>query len=192
MPRIFIAIPIPNKIKQRISQEILSDKTFSNLRIRWVQPKNLHITLKFLGETPSERIPALIAAMQATAAQTDPFSIRLEKGGVFPNRQKPKVVWIDIEPPAPLLKIWQTLETNAAKNGFPRDTKPLKAHLTLGRIADSHVETEKTRIGPLLDAASTLQLPIFEVNQIQLIQSTLSPQGAEYSLLHQEVIGLQA
>ncbi len=192
MPRLFIAIPIPHEIKQQLSQEILSDKTFSDLPIRWVPAKNLHITLKFLGDTPAGSVLSLIKAIQNTAAQTEPFPIRLEGAGIFPNSQAPRVVWIGIQPPEPLVKLWQDLEENTAKNGFQREPKPFKAHLTLGRIAENHSHSEKIKIGPLINAASALRFSVFSVDQIQLIQSTLSPHGAEYDTLYTEKIGKQA
>ncbi len=188
MPRLFIAIPIPQEIRNKISEQILTNPTFSRSRIRWVSEKNLHITLKFLGETSVNKIPLLKEAIQSTSVITDPFEITLSNSGALPNRQTPRVIWIGIHPLEKLRKVQECLETNISSKGFPEENKKFHPHLTLGRISENGDPVTYASIEPLITTIALIRFSSFFVDQIQLIQSILSPQGPNYYIIHSQKV----
>jgi 2'-5' RNA ligase len=188
MPRLFIAIPIPSEIRNKISKQILTNPTFLRSRIRWVSENNLHITLKFLGEIPVSKIPFLKEAIRATSDKTDPFEISLSNSGVFPNRQTPRVIWIGIHPPERLIKVQECLESNISSEGFPEENKKFHPHLTLGRIPENGDVVNYAAIELLIKSIELMQFPFFSFDQIQLIQSTLTPQGPDYYNIYSQKV----
>src|SRR5258706_14848264 len=95
--RTFIAIEIPPDIRRRIKEHIDQLRAvFPDVRASWTREDNLHLTLKFLGNVPIARIPALSNAVADAAHEIDPFELIISGGGTFPPRGRPKVLWIGV------------------------------------------------------------------------------------------------
>src|SRR3954466_13038553 len=96
--RLFIAVELPDDIRQKIAAHIEQLRTaLPEVRASWVREENLHLTLKFLGDTPVERVEAVANALTKAANETAAFEIRIGGCGAFPPRGKPSVLWIGIE-----------------------------------------------------------------------------------------------
>src|SRR3990167_1748194 len=115
--RTFIAIEIPGRIRERI-QELLDVLRRTPSDIRWSRPEGLHITLKFLGEIPAEKVEEVKAGLKAISSLA-PLPIQLEGAGFFPNERSPRVIWLGIQAGAGLRELAASVEDCLVPLGFP-------------------------------------------------------------------------
>ncbi|HSO19423.1 MAG TPA: RNA 2',3'-cyclic phosphodiesterase [Desulfosarcina sp.] len=179
--RAFIAVPIPDRLSAFL-QEAQARLRTKRSTVRWVPVRNIHLTLKFLGDIDPSQVPEISGRMDAAAATLPPFELNAGGVGVFPNLRQARVVWIglagDIER---LRQLRAALESGLAACGFDMDTRPYRAHLTIGRT--------RQRM-PAAQAADLLASPedpvsdSFRVDRVILYRSILKPSGAEYRQLH--------
>ncbi|WZL74325.1 RNA 2',3'-cyclic phosphodiesterase [Clostridiaceae bacterium 35-E11] len=130
--RVFIAITLEDEMKKYIAQR---QATVKNLSIKgnFTRTDNFHLTLRFIGEVNENQIQAIKKAMDDTANAIKPFELRLGQLGQFPRREK-KIVWIGIhEGRKPLQDLFESIESHLEKEGFEREGRGLKPHITLGR-----------------------------------------------------------
>ncbi len=183
--RAFIAIEIAAGIRRDLAelQEELAGYA-PGRAVRWVKPGNIHLTLKFLGDTEPEAIDRISSRLVETAASFEPFGLRLGKLGCFPNPRRPRVIWVSVEGEAenkddePLMRLQQLLEQGLVDLGVPAEKRRFHPHLTLGRVKDSRAVIE-ARL-PWRSQRATGQQ---QVGEICLIQSELRPAGAVYTVL---------
>ncbi|MCH8313393.1 MAG: RNA 2',3'-cyclic phosphodiesterase [Nitrospinae bacterium] len=177
--RLFLAIDVPNSVREKITEAQSFYKTL-NLDAAWVKPANMHLTVKFLGDTPSGLIPAIKDRMAEIAISTPPFSLTLGKMGVFPNVSRPRVLWIGLENREDHLGSLKTrVEKEMASLGFPPDKQKPVHHLTLGRIKSSK---NREDLKKALQSAQRIEMDPFEISSIQLIKSELTPKGSIYTV----------
>ena len=114
--RLFIAIELPSSLRQSVQDHINQLKqALPEGRASWARGENLHLTLKFLGDTPVPKVEALSQAAQRAAQQVSPFELIAGGGGAFPSRGQPRVLWIGIEDPTNnQTKLYQALEDEFA------------------------------------------------------------------------------
>lgn len=186
--RLFIAIELPAEIRHAIKEHIdhLRDE-LPEVRASWVREQNLHLTLKFFGDTPVERVEEVSRALRAAAAGMTPIDIDIHEHGSFPLRGKPAVLWIGIEDPsANLIKFHELLENECERNGFPRDARSFHPHLTIARLRGSQGARA------LADLHKSIDLPnvSVRVQEVCLIRSELSSSGSRYTVLKRyELLG---
>lgn len=150
--------------------------------VRWLAVKNIHLTLKFLGDIDARRIPAVAARMDAAVGQVPPFHLRARGAGVFPNRRHARVLWVGVDGDLDRLdKTQAALESSLEGIGFKREPRRFHPHLTIGRTRRRiDAPTLGASLALLEDAASDS----FLVDRLGLFRSDLKPAGAEYTLLH--------
>jgi 2'-5' RNA ligase len=179
-PRCFIAIGIPEPIKKDIG-EIINFLAKYDVDIKWVVPKNLHITLKFLGNTPDVLLPKIKNSLSDIMSFYKPFYIRIYGTGVFPNRKHPRVIWVGVKNTDILAKIKKDIEESMESLSYQKEDKEFNPHLTLGRIRSQkgiqNVITE-------LDNFKEKDFGSIQVEGIKLMKSDLKPGGAEYTCLY--------
>lgn len=123
--RLFIALPVDEAVRSAAARLIAGlEKTGADYK--WVEPRNLHLTLRFFGETPLERIPELEALLKS-AARRPPFELVFSGLGAFPSWDEPRVVWLGVSQGD------RELAELAAALGAGEEGRPFAAHLTLGR-----------------------------------------------------------
>jgi 2'-5' RNA ligase len=184
--RLFYALPVPREARERVGELIervqrsVGDGT---ARIRWVRVDGLHLTLRFLGPTPEDRVAPLRASADAIAAATAPFEVQLSGGGAFPSLARPRSLWIGVlEGADRLADLANALTDAAGECGLVLDTRPFAAHLTIGR-------TDGVRLGPtvartLEHAADGLDVR-FTADRVVLFRSLLGEGPARYEPLHE-------
>jgi RNA 2',3'-cyclic 3'-phosphodiesterase len=178
--RSFVAFALPESVLSRIRelQDRLKDERFS---VRWTRPESIHLTLKFLGDVPESEVDGIAAAMDVAAAEKPPFSLHAKGLGVFPGIKRAKVIWIglggDLEP---LKTICADLESSLERVGFPKETRPFKGHLTIGRPKG---QIDPKRLGDVLGSFSAFASEPFEAGELILYKSDLKPSGAVYTKL---------
>jgi 2'-5' RNA ligase len=177
--RLFIAIPLPPDLAVRAA-EILPT---SLPALRRVKAENLHVTLAFLGQTPDERLDDVTAAAQEAAARVPPFALSFDRAGRFPERGRPRVVWLGIADGASsVLELGTAVYGSLRIRGLRFDDRPLAPHLTLARVAEDASAAEAKTVGAAVEGLAVGN-PRFEVNDIAVIQSVLSPRGPRYTAL---------
>lgn len=185
MIRLFIACPLTGEVKQRIGQIIETLRPVVK-NIRWVKTENLHITLRFLGDTEERLVGRLGELIDHVAATHEPVPSNLNELGGFPDLRRARVVWIGHHQPEDgLARIARQIELKVRELRFPKEKKRFTPHLTIGRLRfpDSS--------GALAQAIESYQLePISVVyDRITLFKSTLTPSGPIYEKLHEANLG---
>jgi 2'-5' RNA ligase len=183
--RLFIAIDLSKDLREKLSNQILE---LSNLlrasSIKWVRPSGVHLTLKFLGETPENQVDNIRGTLGEIAPKYSSFNIQLGGFGCFPNIRKPRVLWIGVYEPEGILKLLhQDIESGFQKLGFKKEGRPFKGHLTLGRIRKGLSSSELKRLSGQVNEIQIGTLGIENVKELCLFRSVLHPSGAEYTKL---------
>lgn len=174
--RLFTALDLPDDIIGGISQ--LIDRLKPALPIQWTKPSNLHITTKFIGEWPEERLDELKAALAAIPSR-NPLDIHVKNLGVFLGPKSPRNFWCGIEG-AGLVELAAATESATAALGIESETRPYKPHLTLARIKQP-VDLDPLKKAVLSEGA--LDFGHFQADRFFLYQSQLQPGGSVYTRL---------
>src|SRR5438876_1201125 len=128
-PRLFVAVELPAPVLEELRrlQHELQRHDLSGLR--WTRPEGIHLTLKFLGETPRERVPAITQAIESSIGGVPPHELSLGTVGTFGSRNSPRVLWVDIEGDVePLLRLQQQVDRALDSIGYPSEKRPFSAH----------------------------------------------------------------
>ncbi|MCH7606189.1 MAG: RNA 2',3'-cyclic phosphodiesterase [Chloroflexi bacterium] len=182
--RVFIAIHISVDARQALAELIESLAETAPRGVRWVDPKGIHLTLKFLGDINPSLAGRVVEAMGESGRASSLFNLQLSNVGMFPNERQPRVLWAGIGGDLDALSALQEqVEQTLSPLGFPREKRPFNPHLTIGRVRDGVSRGERRRIGQALSAASLQPAQPWSVECIHLIQSNLKPQGAVYTSL---------
>ena len=176
--RAFIAIDLPESVKSFLSeaQEALKSYGFG---VKWVRPQNIHLTLKFLGDTATADTDKIAEAMTLAARNCPIVSLTARGVGVFPNARRPRVIWAGLNGQVEaLVNLQQTLNAHLADLGFATDTRGFKSHLTLGRVKG---KIASDRMIAAIDKLKEFESELFETHEVVLFKSELRPSGAVYT-----------
>ncbi|MBI4233331.1 MAG: RNA 2',3'-cyclic phosphodiesterase [Chloroflexi bacterium] len=189
MLRLFIAVELSAEVKAALGQ-LIGAMRHRVEGVRWVDPDGIHLTMKFLGDVPSEQAAAIAAAMQQAAQGIAPFRLALQGVGGFPNLQRPRVLWVGLEGDVQTAKaLHKALEGALEPLHFSREGRAFNPHLTLGRVREATPPAQRARIGEVLARVPSPPASPMPVEALSLIQSTLTPQGACYTRLHLTALG---
>jgi len=179
--RAFLAIEPPEDILQELSRFQEKMKREISGRISWTKPQGQHLTLKFFGDISADDITNISSVVQNRTALAPPLTLKIEKIGVFPDARRPRVLWCGVSGDGEnLLGLHKKLDSDFEGIGFPSEDRPFRAHLTLGRIKESH---GLTGISEALTKQKDFVAGVFECKELILFQSKLLPQGAVYTKL---------
>lgn len=184
--RIFAALELPQQTRGRLLSHIDKLRDLApDVRASWSRESNLHLTLKFLGETPPQLVGKFDSAIARTVSVIPPFQILVAGSGVFPRPRDPRVLWIGVSDPSGLLaKLHTQLEAESEQEGFVREARPFHPHLTLARIRAQQGARELAR------AHQDLQFAAEEINvsEVVLIRSELSSAGSRYTTISKHAL----
>ncbi|GFO58862.1 RNA 2',3'-cyclic phosphodiesterase [Geomonas silvestris] len=168
MPRLFIAIDIPDAIREDLSR-FSADVP----EARWVPPDQNHLTLRFIGDVQPPTVSALKTALSGLSFA--PFQLELRGVGHFPpGKRPPRVLWVGIGENAQLLRLQQAVESAVQQAGIAPEERPFSPHLTLARLKEPH----GAAVSAFEQRHRDLAYPPFEVKQAILFSSVLTPKGA--------------
>lgn len=154
----------------------------SDRAVRWVAPENMHLTLRFLGDTPEDKLPVIAAELDAITQQFQPFELHLDQLGCFPNRKRPRVIWAGLSGELKTLNALQSRIEKAVQSlGWEGENRPFQAHLTIGRVKDS---SQAAR----LSWQQPLEKQVVPVSAVNLIESQLRPSGPVYTIRHSSLL----
>ncbi|HEX2897084.1 MAG TPA: RNA 2',3'-cyclic phosphodiesterase [candidate division Zixibacteria bacterium] len=181
MMRLFIAAPISSEVEKELSRIISALKNIGG-QVKWVAPSNIHLTLKFLGDTDEKLVPQIKNIMDETASKHSSVSSGLSGLGAFPDYRRPRVFWAGLERGAEeLSRIAGDIDRSVHTLGFDKENRPFKAHLTLGRVKFPQ------GLEKLCDVVKVFKVEPkqFIFDRIVLFKSTLTPRGSIYDVLHE-------
>jgi 2'-5' RNA ligase len=180
MLRAFLAIDLPSGLRPVLSR-VQEELRKSGADVRWVPVGNIHITLKFFGHIPEAQVdPIIEAASRITQAQA-PFNLKVTGAGAFPTVTSPRVVWLGVDGDLAVMgELYRKLEEAFAALGFPPEGRLFTPHLTLGRVKSPRNRVDLSR---RLAALPPVESEMFQISEVILYRSNLSPQGATYSPL---------
>jgi RNA 2',3'-cyclic 3'-phosphodiesterase len=181
--RVFIAIALPAPLQQKLDEAARQLKNDKTRAVRWAAGKNIHLTLKFLGEVQSGKVEAISQVIQAESRLVKPFELSASGAGAFPNVRRPRVVWIGVQAPLVLADLAAAIDRGTQALGFPGEDRAFSPHLTLGRVSQNASPQEVQAIGQVLSTARIGDLGSFMVTQVTLFRSDLQPGGAVYTPL---------
>ncbi len=184
--RAFIAVEVGDEMTRALAQAQAALKpSLHSGAFRWVAPENIHITLKFLGDVLPRQVDAIQSALARVVPQHAVFRLTATDLGVFPNLNRPSVLWVGLQGEMTQLHtLRDDVERVVAPLGFPTESRPFSPHLTLARLKDpSRAEVEALRDVVRRDPVG--MLGEISVAEVSLMQSELSPRGPRYTRLAQ-------
>jgi 2'-5' RNA ligase len=175
--RLFVAVDLPEELKNRLGKLIAELKRLEILDANFAKPQQLHLTLKFLGETSEAKAADIREVLKAIASNTKKFPVSLKGIGHFGQR----VLWIG-GISQELVKLAGKIDLAASKLGFEKEIREYAIHLTLARIKSIK---SKEKFGEFLEKYSSAEFGIFDTKDIKLMRSTLSREGAIYEVVEE-------
>jgi 2'-5' RNA ligase len=178
--RLFIAVNLPDDLRRAIHAAAAPLRR-RTVPVKWVDPEGLHLTLKFLGAVDPDRLADIVAALERACRGARPFPLPIGGFGAFPTPGRARVLWVGCEPVPPLELLQHGVEREFAPLGFPVEGRPFRPHLTLGRArpeARGGIRELESVLAELTFGGETT------VGSVEVMESTLSPQGARYAIRH--------
>ena len=184
MWRIFAAIPLPVEIQQKLGELQRAFPEQHNPAVRWVLPKSIHLTLRFLGQTQPGMVPAISLALATAVRPTGKFQLSITKPGTFPDRGKPKVLWVGIGGETKrLTSLRGRIQGTFELAGIEPEMRPFEPHLTVGRIQNEARYPADFKAGTAFKYMEVEEDLKFTVNQVVLFRSMMDQRGATYEVL---------
>jgi len=179
--RSFIAVDIDNETILNNILEARNSLTETGADLKLVEPENIHITLRFLGEIPVDMIERVYEGMRQVDLK--PFEIEFKGLGAFPDLRRLRVIWVGITKGREELEsVFNQLEPKLRSMGFQADRKGFSPHVTIARVRSAR---NKARLADLISTMRDREFGILKANGVKLKKSTLTPKGPIYSTLHE-------
>jgi 2'-5' RNA ligase len=189
--RAFIAVPLPDTLLRELArlQRRLEERV-PHRSVRWVRSESIHLTLKFLGDTSTEKLQGIKQALAAVARNVPVATFTVGEIGCFPHTRRPRVVWVGVqEPTGRLAALQDAIEEVMAPFGYEPEGRGFKPHLTLGRVRRKVRRSDVAQVGEVVAGSKVGQLAEVVADRFALIRSMLKPAGAEYTTLQMFVLG---
>jgi 2'-5' RNA ligase len=202
MARVFVAARLPAGLAASVAA-VQRELDRRLVDVKWVEPENLHLTLRFFGELEAAEIERVGEAVTEVTRAATPFTARMEGIGTFPGRGRPRVIWAGMSAGGErLVAMAEALEGAFIRAGLGRCDRPFTPHLTLGRVRDPRARSHGRRLEVRHPPQATIEMHAvvgetrfgptdFEVREISVVQSRLSPRGPSYLDLYVAPMGSQ-
>jgi 2'-5' RNA ligase len=183
--RLFTGIDLPKEIKGNL--EGLIEQLRPAARLKWSVAENFHLTTKFIGEWPEDRLEEIVAALRGLGPRA-PIDIAIRGLGWFPNPHSPRVLWAGVDAPPALAELARATDEVVVQVGVPPETRSFAPHLTLARIR------QPVGLAALRQAVAALpsdDFGAFTADRFHLYQSELRPSGSVYTKLAEFTFSLK-
>jgi 2'-5' RNA ligase len=183
--RTFIAFDLASGVKQRAA-EIIKKLKSVDADVKWVEPSEMHVTLKFLGEIRYDEILPLCRVTQQITADFEPFDVGFAGLGAFPHADDPRTLWIGLEEGLePLRELQQTLDAALCRElGFAKERRQFTPHLTIGRVNQS-----SPALIEKLDSLAAFESDFTDVDELVIFASFPGKEGPTFETLGHAVLG---
>jgi len=179
--RLFLAVNLSVAVTRKIADAAARMRQTAErrgLKVGWVAPANLHVTLKFLGWTPAEAATAIEDKMAAALAGRRPFDLGARGAGAFPTESQARVLWVGIaDASGGLAQLAAVAEEQMEKLGYARETRPFSAHVTVGRVKEGKGADE------VLAPFKQTDFGTSSIREVILYESQMRSTGSEYAPL---------
>lgn len=197
--RTFIALNLPvdaiNKIVE-IQGQLREVATNQKMKIGWVAPANMHVTLKFLGEIPQDNAYAVIDLLTQRLASRKVMQLKVKEIGAFPHPAKPRIIWVGLEAQDnALVQLAYDVDSWLEEFGFSKETRKFHPHITLGRVkelgkseyqytqGDSQENDSQLSMLQIIEKLKDQEIDQCVAQEVVFYQSVLQRAGAEYTAL---------
>ncbi|MBN2024022.1 MAG: RNA 2',3'-cyclic phosphodiesterase [Pirellulales bacterium] len=185
--RAFVAIETTPAVKSAIGGLIETLRSVGT-DVKWVEPHNLHLTVKFLGDVTLTETARVCQAVARAAAEVEPFALEIVGVGAFPNAARPRTLWLGARCDGPaMIALHKQVENRLQKLGFRKDGRPFRAHLTLGRVR--RAGPGMAALAELLEKHAGFAAGAVGVRELIVFSSQLSPTGPTYTPLGRAPLG---
>lgn len=181
--RLFIAIELSQNIHDQLGDLMIDLKKIDWKAAKWVRSENIHLTLKFLGNTEQNKLPLLKSSLTNACKDIKPFKLVVKGTGFFPSRKNPRVLWAGVAESAELSHLYIALEEAMTALGYKKEDRPFSPHLTLARIPSTGDTAAMEDTMNRLFEARSREFGSVIVRRITLFQSTLASGGSIYTPL---------
>jgi 2'-5' RNA ligase len=176
--RLFVALATPTEVREKIASLIRELRGVDG-NPKWINPDNLHVTLKFIGEVAPEKAVEIGDAL-ATVQTQQSVVVKFREIGFFPDARRPSVAWVGIQSAQMLFFLAGEVNRALVPLGIPREEKPFVPHLTIARF-------KETRLSPALRAEiekqKSREFGTLATGEFHLVESKRKSAGAEYTTL---------
>ncbi|HKS08986.1 MAG TPA: RNA 2',3'-cyclic phosphodiesterase [Pyrinomonadaceae bacterium] len=179
--RMFCAFELPAAVRSRIDEHSRQVREAApDAAASWSRPENIHLTMKFFGNVDQAQVPVITAAAARVVKEFSAIQIEVGKTGVFPRPSRPQVLWIGIDDPSgALLKLQQRLEDEFALEGFAKEDRAFRPHLTIARIRRPQNANKLAEVHLDLEFSAVA----VRMGELILFRSELSPKGSKYTAI---------
>jgi 2'-5' RNA ligase len=179
--RTFIAVEVSDLVRSRAA-DLMSRLRSSDVKVSWVAPANMHITLKFLGDQPDDAVAAICQAVRTGAAGVPSFDFRCRAAGAFPSVERPRTLWLGVaDGLAEFQALHAAIDGALAKQRFSKDRQQFRPHLTLGRVRSAGPPLQQ--LANVLRTLHDFDGGTTEVDEVTVFSSELTRSGATYEVL---------
>ncbi len=176
--RLFVALEIPRAVRDNLAT-LIKDLRAADPKVRWVRPENIHVTLKFIGEVPPEKVAFIRGGLSGVDSERE-VELKFYGLGFFPHAKRPSVLWAGIDASPNLQSLAGDIDGSLEKLGFPREHRPFVPHLTIARFQPPHIHE---RLKSAIAQSSGREFGSLRTDEFHLIESKLKPSGAEYKTI---------
>ncbi|MBN79703.1 MAG: RNA 2',3'-cyclic phosphodiesterase [Planctomycetaceae bacterium] len=178
--RTFVAIATSSTIQKRATS-LIERLRCSDANVNWVKPDNLHLTLKFVGDVPNTEVSHVCRAVGNAVGACGPFSVSYEGIGAFPNRERPKVIWIGVGQGSDrLVQLHAAVDNSLSELGFLPERRPYQPHLTVGRLRRP---VPGPQLCELMEEYEDFSAGTVEVSELLVMASFLGRGGPTYDVM---------
>lgn len=185
--RTFIAIPLPEDI-QGAAEDMISRMSGSMEGVKWLESETLHLTLKFLGDVDNREIPDVCKVLRKCCEPREPFSLKIQGAGAFPDLERARVVWSGIEDEdSALCPLVADIDERMGGLGFRREFRDYRPHLTLGRLSKG--SRPSNEFAQAINSEKDTYLGTIQVSEVRLYASFLDREGPTYNVMDHVLLG---
>jgi 2'-5' RNA ligase len=179
--RTFVAIATSSTLQKRAAS-LIERLRCSDANVSWVKPDNLHLTIKFVGDVPNTEVSHVCRAVgNAVVGSHGPFAVSYEGMGAFPNRERPKVIWIGVDQGSDrLVQLHASVDNSLSELGFLPERRPYQPHLTVGRLRRPVPDPQ---LCELMEQYEDFSAGTVEVSELLVMASFLGRGGPNYDVM---------
>lgn len=179
--RTFVAVEISAEMRTRAAQ-LIGRLGSTSAKVKWVEPHNLHMTLKFLGDVDMLEVPQLCQAVTDAVADSPPFEIEARGAGAFPDLRNPRTVWLGMgRGTEEMVELHDAVERALAPLGFRREQRRFRPHLTIGRVRGGGPGIAE--LAEILAEQADFAGGVASVEEVVVFSSELGRNGPSYEVL---------
>jgi RNA 2',3'-cyclic 3'-phosphodiesterase len=179
--RTFVAVEAPPEVQSRAG-ELISRLSAVDAKVKWVEPRNLHWTLKFLGNVDMVEIPDVCSAVEEAVKSIAPFDLEARGAGAFPNLRNPRTIWLGVgEGANEMVGLHRAVESSLAKLGFREEGRRFRPHITIGRVREGGAPPRE--LARLLEENAEFEGRPTTVFNVTVFSSFLGREGPSYEVL---------